>query len=516
MRVESASISGRWLEPRGVVYYGYFEDAGVARRALALGATPMFPDVGATLPLDERAVALLLASRADEPGPPRGYVPAGLELTLEREQVLKWGNRHCGEDKVRAIGSVQVTNAAVIEPFVEGRSERVLVVGEHVWHLRYESSDWRKNVRATVEEIAPDAKLVARARQTARHLGLAIAGVDYVVGESGATLLEVNAYPGLDDVPAAVEAFVELARGWWERLHRPAVSDAPSELSSLHDELNAADGSFLLQLRVNLRWDAAAFRRLAREMFTYVRSRNPRPIFRAGLPKAFGSQAGSSGAGPSIRTFHIRFQPSTTRRLAIACTISRSGCSPEDARTKTLPRSKGRFPRNRQRERLGPRCPREEPMHFADLERMPEPRLTLVAVGWLASGHAYEQGAVDEEFFSSLMELLVESLAALRGSWSSSVRALRVQRRPRHGDVPKPQRTRLPRSGRFGERVHPRPRRSLHGPVARRALHRRACVPAAGGIQGCRRAVPSDEKREYLLAINAVGGAKLLLPPEAR
>jgi hypothetical protein len=57
---------------------------------------------------------------------------------------------------------------------------------------------------------------------------------------------------------------------------------------------------------------------------------------------------------------------------------------------------------------LGPRCPREEPMHFADLELMPEPRLTLVAVGWLERGHAYEQGTVDEEFFSSLVELLVD------------------------------------------------------------------------------------------------------------
>ncbi len=72
VRVESANVSGRWLEPQGIVYYGYFEGSGVQRRALALGATPTFPDVGTTLPLDERAMALLLASRADDPGPPRG------------------------------------------------------------------------------------------------------------------------------------------------------------------------------------------------------------------------------------------------------------------------------------------------------------------------------------------------------------------------------------------------------------------------------------------------------------
>lgn len=97
MLVESATVAGRWLEPRGVGYYGYFDDAGDARRALALGATPTFPDVRAALPLDERAMALLLALRVDESESRRGFVPRGVELRLEREQVLKWGSRHCGD-----------------------------------------------------------------------------------------------------------------------------------------------------------------------------------------------------------------------------------------------------------------------------------------------------------------------------------------------------------------------------------------------------------------------------------
>ncbi len=46
--------------------------------------------------------------------------------------------------------------------------------------------------------------------------------------------------------------------------------------------------------------------------------------------------------------------------------------------------------------------------HFPDLSRMPDDRLTLVAVGWLEPEHAYERGAVDERFFHRLMELLVE------------------------------------------------------------------------------------------------------------
>lgn len=218
--IESATVSGRWLEPRGVVFYGYFDDAGGARRALALGSTPTFPDVASTLPLDERAMALLLASRADEPGPGLGYVPAGTALQLESEHVLKWGNRHCGEYEARAVGSVEVAHDSVVEPFIEGRSERILIVGGQEWHLRYESADWRKNVGAAVTSIPPDPGLVARARRTTLALGLAVAGVDYIVNESGATLLEVNAYPGFDDVPAAAGAFVELVVAWWREVAR--------------------------------------------------------------------------------------------------------------------------------------------------------------------------------------------------------------------------------------------------------------------------------------------------------
>jgi hypothetical protein len=201
-----------------VVFYGYFDDAGAARRGLALGSTPTFPDVGKTLPLDERAVALMLALRAEGRLPARGFVPRGVSVTVDREHVIKWGNRHCGEDKERVLGLVQVANDAVIEPFVTGRSVRILVVGERAWQLEYESADWRKNVGSTVTivEAAPD--LVARARQTTTRLGLDVAGVDYIVSEGEATLLEVNAYPGLDDVPGAAEELLSMAQTWWSSL----------------------------------------------------------------------------------------------------------------------------------------------------------------------------------------------------------------------------------------------------------------------------------------------------------
>jgi hypothetical protein len=46
--------------------------------------------------------------------------------------------------------------------------------------------------------------------------------------------------------------------------------------------------------------------------------------------------------------------------------------------------------------------------YYEDLSRMSDPRLALVAVGWLEPEHPYVKGDVEERFFARLMELLVE------------------------------------------------------------------------------------------------------------
>jgi glutathione synthase/RimK-type ligase-like ATP-grasp enzyme len=147
---------------------------------------------------------------------PRGYAPAGQELRFEGERVFKWSNRHCGDDKARQADSFTPQQPTLVEPFFEGTSERILIVGDDVWHLTYESEDWRKNVAARVRVLeTPNQALVERARHTARTLGLRVVGVDYLVTSDGAILLEINAYPGLSDVPGAEDAFVADVARWW-------------------------------------------------------------------------------------------------------------------------------------------------------------------------------------------------------------------------------------------------------------------------------------------------------------
>jgi glutathione synthase/RimK-type ligase-like ATP-grasp enzyme len=73
-------------------------------------------------------------------------------------------------------------------------------------------------VHAAVTLIEPDEALAARARRLVERLRLPIAGVDFIVCADSAMLLEVNAYPGFDDIPIAQDRFIELAAKWWSRL----------------------------------------------------------------------------------------------------------------------------------------------------------------------------------------------------------------------------------------------------------------------------------------------------------
>lgn len=234
--VESANVMGRYLEASGVVYHGYFEgpEAEQARRAIALSGVPSFPDVRATILHDDRIHSLLLAQQVDPVDRkldlPRGYLPqnsfVGHDVDwpdFEGERVAKWGNRHAGEGKKRIQRFNTIPESALVEPFVTGISERILLVGDdYFWHLSYRSLDWRKNVNATVTIEVPDITLVERARTIARGLRLSVLGVDFITDpvEVRSYLLEVNAYPGFEDVPEAARIFTHEAISWWNRKSR--------------------------------------------------------------------------------------------------------------------------------------------------------------------------------------------------------------------------------------------------------------------------------------------------------
>jgi hypothetical protein len=226
---ESATTSGKWLPIDLVAWYGYFpqeEHTADVRKAIALSDAPSFPDVRRTVLHDDRALSLIQAELADPAEPlHRGYMTRGSRVILKEMSVWKVGNDHCGDGKLLVDGfAPQADRSGVLEPFVKGESIRALIVGRKFWMLKYESADWRKNVNAKVTEVHPAEYpgIQPRAWTICDKLGLWAIGIDFIGSNAnGWKLLEVNAYPGLDDVVEAQETFRELLVGFATDRHSP-------------------------------------------------------------------------------------------------------------------------------------------------------------------------------------------------------------------------------------------------------------------------------------------------------
>ncbi len=134
---------------------------------------------------------------------------------------MKIGQAHSGEGKYLVNAYEELPHLhddglgmgwdglATIEPFFEGRSARILLIGEHAFGIWNDNpNSWIKNSIGAETEMWPNppATLVAHARTAAIIFGLEIAGVDYVIGADGAYhFLEINQFPGLDVSDEVVE-----------------------------------------------------------------------------------------------------------------------------------------------------------------------------------------------------------------------------------------------------------------------------------------------------------------------
>lgn len=219
--VEDLTMQGTWFAPDAVIYYSYFENVLAFRKALALSFTHSFPYVDATILHDDKDMSLIYRRMISENGPPafdRGYIPANVQLTLPQERVIKQGNVHCGENKFKLPEGYFFAPGtdSLVEPFIEGTSYRVLVVGHKTWAIRYDSEDWRKNVSGTQTLVSlPEIEALYKAHVHDLHLH--IAGVDFIHGVDGKVHdLELNCYPGIPEF--AREAFIEEACTFVERV----------------------------------------------------------------------------------------------------------------------------------------------------------------------------------------------------------------------------------------------------------------------------------------------------------
>lgn len=203
---------------RGCVYFADVRDKDIERHnlgALAGAPIPCWPDPAALLGLSDRHAALARCISA-------GLVTHGVvqarwtrEPVLPFPYVLKIGDDHRGEGKhliQSAADIVRWDGIATMEPFFEGASVRVLLLGDRAFGARIENEGtWIKNAPgAVIEPWDPDPDLIAHARRAMDLFGLEIAGVDYVIDRAGPHLIELNPFPRVGLSSESVEVAREL------------------------------------------------------------------------------------------------------------------------------------------------------------------------------------------------------------------------------------------------------------------------------------------------------------------
>lgn len=129
--------------------------------------------------------------------------------------VVKVGDEHQGKGKyLCAYNELSIAfllglakgKGIVVEPYVQGRSIRALVLGKKVYLVEQHSTYWIKNINPTREEVLPQGSLEIIGHDglyILEQLGVGLVAVDYQVSDKDPRdilPLEINVMPGIPDM----------------------------------------------------------------------------------------------------------------------------------------------------------------------------------------------------------------------------------------------------------------------------------------------------------------------------
>lgn len=210
-----------------VVFHAVFEDDFDFLTALALWGGPCLPGARGMMDLRRRLPGLVRALSVTRFGRiPRGYADRGTTVVADSEQVAKWGDWHCGEDKARFSEVWNAVQPTLIEDYVDGEAVRIVLVGDRAWQVRMAGDGWLKSIHHPEAAFMPiDAELLDDGRRLAAHFGLEIVGVDYIVAPDGSRhLLEVNHVPNVTVFSEVRAAYLDLVVEWARLPPRPGAA----------------------------------------------------------------------------------------------------------------------------------------------------------------------------------------------------------------------------------------------------------------------------------------------------
>jgi|SRR5579871_4037734 len=206
-----------WVPVSKVIFHSIYENDLDFIAALALWGGPCLPNARAMMDCRLKLPCLVRALQHTRFGLPlRGYASPHAPFVADTEQVAKWGNWHCGENKTRFDRIWESENPCIIEPFLPGQAVRVILVGDRYWQIRLEGESWLKSIHASNAAFMPiDSELLDDTRNLQRAFGLEVIANDYIVSEQGTRhLLEVNHIPNVTRFPEIWEAYRDCAVQW--------------------------------------------------------------------------------------------------------------------------------------------------------------------------------------------------------------------------------------------------------------------------------------------------------------
>lgn len=213
---ESATAGGRFLPVTKVIFHGIFADDLDAITTLALWGGPCLPSARGLLDCRLRIPCLARALPVTRFGAPRTLLAPGQSIERATRSVAKWGNWHCGENKLRFTGRFTASEPTLIEPFFSGEAVRVVLLGERAWQISLAGDDWLKSIHHRDAVFMPlNPIVIDDTRALAQALRLEMVGVDYIQETmEHFHLLEVNHIPNVTRFPELREAFLRFAASW--------------------------------------------------------------------------------------------------------------------------------------------------------------------------------------------------------------------------------------------------------------------------------------------------------------
>jgi hypothetical protein len=212
------SVTGSTYVPTSkVVFHGIFEDDHDLIAGLALWGGPCLPDATAMMDCRLKLPCLVRALKYSRFGDPaRGYASPGTSYPTEVERIAKWGNWHCGENKLRFSSRWQAAESSIVERYLHGTAVRIVVIGDRHWQIQLAGDDWLKSIHHSDARFTDvDQDLLDDTREVARGFGLQILANDYIVTDDGIPhLLEVNHIPNVTRFPEIWAAYSEYVVKW--------------------------------------------------------------------------------------------------------------------------------------------------------------------------------------------------------------------------------------------------------------------------------------------------------------